>query len=133
MIMKLITVAALLFSTSVMAANQCKPDDVCMSFTPDSSGEKGFSVECKDIYFTELKNDIYDTKKLSVKMTRSIDVKNEASLTGYSYGVIRILSYEYGHVSVDDMVKDKIYLSINDEQIDAANALISCVDSLKSK
>ncbi|HGN0014056.1 TPA: hypothetical protein ACXN03_000700 [Proteus mirabilis] len=131
--MKLITVAALLFSASAMAADQCKLDDACIVFKPDSIEEKGFSVKCENIYFAELKDDLYDSKKLVVKMIDPIDIKNKSSLTGYSFGVINILNHIYGGARIDINLSDNIYLSIDESQVNAANALISCVDSLKVK
>nr|WP_272578161.1 MULTISPECIES: hypothetical protein [unclassified Providencia] len=133
MIVKLLTAAAILFSASGMATNQCKPDDVCIVFRPDSIEEKGFSVECENIYLAELKDDLYDSKKLIVKMTNPIDIKNKSSLTGYSFGVINILNHNYGGARIDISLSDNIYLSIDESQVNAADALISCVDSLKAK
>ncbi|EQC1412998.1 hypothetical protein ACY2L5_004357 [Providencia rettgeri] len=73
--MKLITAAALLFSTSVMAANQCKPDDVCLSFKTNK-GE--LSIACKNIESAEIDTHIQENDSLGVRF------KNDTGLSDFS-------------------------------------------------
>lgn len=132
--MKLITVAALLFSTSVIAANQCKPDDVCVSFEPFDTKEKSFEVKCKDISHPDVTNNRYDMNVLSFQTLEPVDVKNESSIAGFSVGSLYVLNQKYGDIRVESNVSDSMSTYINDDaQANIASALISCVDSLKSK
>ncbi|HEC8346204.1 TPA: hypothetical protein RG646_RS07320 [Providencia rettgeri] len=132
--MKLIIVAALLFSASVMASNQCKPDDVCVSFEPFDAKEKSFEVKCKDVSQPDVSTNQYDMNVLSFHILEPVDVKNESSKAGFSIGSVYILNQKYGETRVESSVTDSMSTYINDEaQASIASALISCVDSLKSK
>lgn len=132
--MKLITVAAFLLSASAMAANQCKPDDICVSFKPFDTKEKGFEVRCKDISQPDVSTNRYDMNVLSFQILEPVDVKNKSSITGFSVGSLYVLNQKYGEIRVESNVSDSMSTYINDDtQANIASALISCVDSIKSK
>ncbi|MCW2254041.1 hypothetical protein M2263_000132 [Providencia alcalifaciens] len=132
--MKLITIAALLFSTSVMAANLCKSDDVCVSFEPFDTEEKSFEIKCKDISHPDMSTNQYDMNVLSFQILKPVDVKSESSIAGFSVGSLYVLNQKYGEIRVESNVSDSMSTYVNDDtQLNAANALISCVDLLKSK
>ena len=132
--MKLIAAATLLFSTSVFAANQCKPDDVCISFKPFDVKEKSFEIKCKDIVQPDIAPNRYDMNVLSFQILNPVDVKNESSIAGFSVGALYILNRKYGELRVESNISDSMSTYVNDDaQLNVANALISCVDSLKSK
>ncbi|WP_368888132.1 hypothetical protein [Proteus columbae] len=73
--MKLITVAALLFTTSAIADNQCKPDDICLSFNT-SKGE--LFIACKNIESAEIDSHIQENDSLRIRL------KNDTGLSNFS-------------------------------------------------
>ncbi|QUC26988.1 hypothetical protein JY390_06615 [Providencia stuartii] len=65
MIMKLLAVAALLFSTSTIAANQCKPDNECLSF---KTSESEISIACRNIESAKLNTYIDTNDSLAIML-----------------------------------------------------------------
>lgn len=68
--MKLLTVATLLFSTSVIATNQCKPDDICFSIT---AGTEEIVVQCKDVKYAGMTS---FPIPILVKLDENIDISS---------------------------------------------------------
>lgn len=131
--MKLITVASLLFSTSVMAANQCKPDDVCVSFKPFDAKEKSFEVKCKDVSRPDVSTNRYDMNVLSFQIIEPVDENNESSVTGFSVGNFYILNQKYSELRVESNVSDSMSIYVNDDaQVNAAYSLVKCIESLNN-
>lgn len=130
--MKLLVVAALLLSTSAMADNQCKLDDVCVLFEPFGVKEKGFEIKCKNIVSPKIETNRYDIEVLSFRTLEPVEIKNESLVMGYSVGTLYILNQKYGELRVDTHVSRSASIYVEgDIQINAANALIDCVNSHK--
>ncbi|HIH4317562.1 TPA: hypothetical protein ACYSBI_001498 [Morganella morganii] len=132
--MKLFAVVAILFSASVIAANQCRPDDVCISYVPFDARNKGFEVECKNIKNIKMDKNQYDMTELSFDLIEPIDIKNKSAVDYYSFGTLYILNNKYADLRGDTSVSSGMSIYVDGmEQVNAASALISCVKSLSSK
>lgn len=132
--MKLLVVAVTLLSASAIAADQCKPDDTCVSYIPFNAKDKKFKIECKNIANPEIIKNKYDMIELSFNIIEPIDIKDKSLLDGYSFGTLYILNKKYTDLRADTSVSSGISVYVDGrEQINAANALISCVNSLNSK
>ncbi|MEQ4625201.1 hypothetical protein AB6G19_05510 [Providencia manganoxydans] len=128
--MKLITVAALLFSTSVMAANQCKPDDVCLVI---ETGNDIHSVPCSGIKSTKFKYSEKHGNEFVVYVDEEYDF-NRFARRNYNRGnevSIYLLNYKFKLKSIYPRLRDNIAINISHEKVyEAANKVKSCVDSL---
>lgn len=97
MTMKLLTVATFLFSTSVMATNQCKPDDICFSIT---AGNEEIVVQCKDVKYAGMTS---FPIPILVKLDENIDISS-------------FIKRNKGHIAILKMpgFADEYFTIIND-------------------
>ncbi|MGO2337449.1 hypothetical protein [Providencia sp.] len=128
--MKLITVAALLFSVSALAANQCKPDDLCLKIEVDNDFH---SVPCSGIKSAEFKR----SEKYGEQFVVYVDDKNDfnsfAMRNRYrtNDASIYLSNYKFKLDFLNPRLRDNIAIDISHEKIiEAANKVKSCVDSL---
>lgn len=132
--MKLLVVAVILLSASAIAAEQCRPDDTCVSYVPFNAKDKKFEIKCKNIVAPEINKNQYDMVELSFNIIEPIDIKDKSLIGGYSFGTLYILNKKYTDLRADTSVSSGMSVYVDGrEQINAANALISCVNSLNSK
>lgn len=130
--MKLITVAALLFSTSVMAANQCKPDDICLKLETNNDVH---SVACSGIKSAEFKH----SEKYGEQFVVYVDEQNNFNAfarrnrNNANDVSIYLSNYKFKLGFLNPRLRDNIAIDISHEKIsEAANKVKSCVDSLNA-
>ncbi|WP_404460752.1 hypothetical protein [Providencia rettgeri] len=128
--MKLITVAALLFSASSMAANQCKPDDVCLKLEVDNDFH---SVTCSGIKSAEFKH----SEKYGEQFVVYVDEQNNFNAfarhnrNNANDVSIYLSNYKFKLGFLNPRLRDNIAINISHEKIsEAANKVKLCVDSL---
>lgn len=128
--MKLPVVVALLLSTSAMAANQCKPDDICLKI---ETGSDIHAVPCSGIKSTKFKY----SEKYGDEFVIYVDEKydfNRFARRNYNNGnevSIYLLNYKFNLKSIYPRLRNNIAINISHEKVyDAANKVKSCVDNL---
>lgn len=130
--MKLFIVAALLFSTSVVAGDQCKPDDICLKIEVDDDFH---SVPCSGIKSAEFKHSEKDGEQFVVYVDDKNNFHSFAMRNRYrtNDASIYLSNYKFKLDFLSPRLRDNIALNISHEKIsEAVNRVKSCVDSLNS-
>lgn len=127
--MKIITVAALLFSSSAMAANQCKPDDVCLKFESSKSSK---AIRCSSISLASITNNEEYGKVLSISVNRRNTIFRYAQENHDEVSTIHLMNESFG-LKIDKSIKEDLMMILdNQRKSKAAEALVSCHDYLYS-
>lgn len=127
--MKLITVAALLFSTSVIAANQCKPDDICLKFESNRASK---TIHCKSIKLASIENNDENRKALWVTVNRRNAIYKYAQDNHDEISKIHVMNDVFG-LKIDENAKmDFMMILDSQHKNNAAETLVSCHNYLSS-
>lgn len=129
--MKLITFAALLFSTSVMAANQCKPDDVCLKFESSNASKE---IRCKSISMVSIRNNDEYGRALSISVNRRNAFHKYNQEYNNEDSKIYIMNEEFKlQLEIDEStIMDLMMVLNNQRKKKAAEKLVSCHSYLSS-
>ncbi|UPK82459.1 hypothetical protein LW139_07140 [Proteus vulgaris] len=129
--MKLLIVAALLFSTPVMAANQYNPDNVCLKFESSNASKE---VRCKSISTASIVDNDDHGQVLSVSVYRRQAIHDYNQEYNHSESKIYIMNEEFKLQFETDknVIMDLMLILDNQRKSKAAEELISCHDYLRS-
>lgn len=124
--MKLLAIFSLLFSTFAMAANQCKPDDICLSF---KTSKDELSIACKNIESAEIDTHIQENDSLGIRL------KNNTGLSGFSVknigqiADININGVKYTQAVITSRMDTSIRITItSNPNFQLVGDLIKCVN-----
>lgn len=125
--MKLITVAALLFSTSAIAANQCKPDDVCLKF---ESNESTYTLHCKGIGRVEINDADSGDTFFTIFLKKEYNLYEYAKNNYKEDSVMSIFNKKF-KLTIGQRVRRVLVIPITSSEIkESTDSLMSCVKSL---
>lgn len=124
--MKLLAIFSLLFSTCAMAANQCKPDDICLSF---KTSKDELSIACKNIESAEIDSHIQENDSLGIRL------KNNTGLSGFSVknigqvADVNINGVKYTQAVITSRMDTSIRVTItSNPNFQLVDDLIKCVN-----
>ncbi|MGJ3349447.1 hypothetical protein AAZR23_08120 [Morganella sp. Je.2.23] len=127
--MKLLVAVVILFSASVMAANQCKPDDVCLTF---KTNKDELPIACKNIESAKIS--LFSTYFENNK-SLAIVLKEDAGLGEFSAKNINQLAelyirgVKYNQAVFSTRLGNSLQFSVKDApDFQSIDSLIKCVN-----
>lgn len=123
--MKLL-VMGILFSTSVMAANQCKPDDVCLSF---KTSKDELSITCKNIESAKISTVIGKNDSLDIHLNGDTGLSDFSAKNMYQTAELYINGTKYSQAVITSRMGNSIRINVKDNSdFQLVDDLMRCVD-----
>ncbi|HDU8581819.1 MAG: hypothetical protein KHY92_05455 [Morganella morganii] len=123
--MKLL-VMGILFSTSVMAANQCKPDDVCLSF---KTSKDELSITCKNIESAKISTVIGKNDSLDIHLNGDTGLSDFSAKNMYQTAELYINGTKYSQAVITSRMSNSIRINVKDNSdFQLVDDLMRCVD-----
>ncbi|EMD6370812.1 TPA: hypothetical protein ACYSAQ_001168 [Morganella morganii] len=123
--MKLL-VMGILFSTSVMAANQCKPDDVCLSF---KTSKDELSITCKNIESARISTVIEKNDSLDIHLSGDTGLSDFSAKNMYQTAELYINGTKYSQAVITSRMSNSIRINVKDNpDFQLVDDLMKCVD-----
>lgn len=123
--MKLL-VMGILFSTSVMAANQCKPDDVCLSF---KTSKDELSITCKNIESAKISTVIGKNDSLDIHLNGDTGLSDFSAKNMYQTAELYINGTKYSQAVITSRMSNSIRINVKDNpDFQLVDDLMRCVD-----
>ncbi|QIG05221.1 hypothetical protein [Proteus sp. ZN5] len=124
--MKFLAIFSLLFSTFAMAVNQCKPDDICLSFKT-SKGE--LSIACKNIESVEIATHIQENDSLGIRLKNNTELSDFSVKNIGQVADININGIKYTHAVITSRMDTSIRITItSNPNFQLVDDLIKCVN-----
>ncbi|MET4878569.1 hypothetical protein AB7160_01275 [Morganella morganii] len=123
--MKLL-VMGILFSTSVIAANHCKPDDVCLSF---KTSKDELSIACKNIESAKISTVIEKNDSLDIYLNGDTGLSDFSAKNMYQTAELYINGTKYSQAVITSRMSNSIRINVKDNpDFQLVDNLMKCVD-----
>lgn len=124
--MKLLIAVVILFSASVMAENQCKPDDICLSF---KTSKDELSIACENIESANISTYIEKNDSLDIQLKGDTGLSDFSAKNMYQIAELYINGVKYNQAVITSKMSNSIRINVKDNpNFQLVDDLMRCVD-----